>query len=84
MKLPVLNNHCCEGLYDIKLFFCPRHYCWISHILFGILSLKFAVIMPLFILYQLSQIIKKGEIWEDFIDIIEFMIGRYYIGLIIL
>lgn len=83
VKLPILNNHKCEGIYGLKWGFCPRHYCWIPHIILGILSIKIPLILPVFITYQLSQIITKREVWDDFIDIVEFYIGRIYFSILI-
>lgn len=75
IKLPIVNNHKCKGLYDKKWGFCPQHYCWIPHIILGILSIKLPLIIPIFITYQISQMIQKMKIWDDFIDILEFYIG---------
>ena len=80
MKLPILNNHKCEGIYKMKLF--GKHYCWIPHVILGMLSLIFPFITYFFIGYQVSQMIsKRGEIWEDFIDIVEFFAGRVFVGI---
>ena len=77
MKLPIFNNHRCEGIYDKNFKLCPSHYCWVSHILLGILSIKFDILVVLFVLYQLTQILQKKRMWDDIVDIIEFFIGRY-------
>lgn len=76
MKLPILNDHKCKGIYDGNFKLCPNHFCWISHIILGLLSIKFEIIEPLFIIYQISQMIMKRKYWDDLIDIIEFYIGK--------
>ncbi len=73
-KLPILNNHKCKGIYGMKIL--PLHYCWISHIILGLLSIKIPILIPIFIMYQISQMIIKKEAWDDFIDLIEFYIGK--------
>lgn len=75
MKLPILNKHKCEGIYDSKIPLCPNHYCWIPHIILGMLSILFPKIVLIFLVYQISQMIKKGEMWDDIVDIMEFNIG---------
>lgn len=82
LKLPIFNNHKCEGIYNAKGWF-PVHYCWIPHLIFGLLSIKYPIIVPIFISYQVSQMIMKKAYWDDFIDIIEFYIGKKYLVIIL-
>jgi hypothetical protein len=77
IKLPIFNDHKCKGLYDDDSF-CPEHYCWIPHILLGGLSIYMPILTIFFVMYQISQMIIKRELWDDLIDIIEFFIGRIY------
>ena len=74
LKLPILNNHTSKGLYNMDWL--PEHYAWISHLILGLLSIKYKIITPIFVLYQVSQIVGKGEYWDDVIDILEFYLGR--------
>ena len=82
MKLPIFNNHTVKGLFGSD-FGIPPHYAWISHVIQGILYHKYPIILPVFITYQCIQIIMKREIWEDFVDMVEFYIG-YILGFYIL
>jgi len=82
LKLPILNNHKCEGIYNAKGWF-PIHYCWIPHLILGLLSLRYPIIGPIFVLYQLSQMLMKKEVWDDFIDIVEFYLGKKYLIVIL-
>ena len=75
IKLPIFNNHKCNGLYEcIKIL--PEHYSWISHLLIGFLSCIFPLLTYLFIVYQVSQMVIKIKFWDDFVDIVEFYIGN--------
>lgn len=80
MKLPVLNNHKTKGIFDIKFNYLPEHYAWITHVILGILSIYYPILMQLFIGYQITQMIMKRKLWDDFIDIVEFFIGRLLIN----
>ena len=79
MKNPIFNNHKCRGFYHFD--FLPIHYCSISHLIIGLLSLKFKFLIPLFLIYQISQMVykyinQKGKPSDDIVDIIEFFIAR--------
>ncbi len=82
LKIPILNDHKSQGLYDFKWF--PPHYAWISHLILGLLSIKYPVLVPIFICYQISQMVIKRELWNDFIDIVEFYIGKKLLIIILL
>ena len=82
IKLPILNNHKCQGIYDAKGWF-PIHYCWIPHIILGLLSIKIPILVPIFVMYQISQMIMKKKVWDDLIDIVEFYIGKKYLIIIL-
>ena len=82
LKLPILNNHKCEGIYNSKGWF-PIHYCWIPHLILGLLSIRYVIIIPIFVLYQVSQMITKREYWDDIVDLIEFYIGYKYLIIIL-
>lgn len=82
LKLPIFNNHKCEGIYNAKGWL-PIHYCWMPHLIFGLLSIRYVIIIPIFILYQVSQMVIKREYWDDMIDLIEFYIGRTYLIVIL-
>lgn len=77
VKLPILNKHTSNGLYNFQWL--PEHYAWISHLIFGLLSIKYPIISPIFVIYQVSQMIIKKELWDDVVDLLEFYIGRIYL-----
>jgi hypothetical protein len=78
MKLPVFNNHTCKGIFNTDCGL-PEHFCWIPHIILGMLQHRYKWIMYPFVLYQIIQVVCKGELWDDIIDITEFYIG-YILG----
>lgn len=75
-KLPIFNNHTCEGMYGLQIF--PEHHAYISHLILGVVSILYPSLVYLFVLYQLMQITMKREFWDDTVDIIEFYIGRLF------
>lgn len=77
IKLPILNNHTSKGLYNFQWL--PEHYAWISHLILGLLSIKYPMILPMFVIYQVSQMVMKKEYWDDVVDLLEFYIGRLYL-----
>ena len=76
LKFPVFNDHKAEGFYGLRIL--PEHHACIPHLVLGALSIVYPLLVQFFVMYQLSQIAYKGEIWDDTVDIMEFYIGRLF------